>query len=342
MVQVRNTDPEFFWLTSYLETALLRAIWYPTTVASLSYDVKKTIKEFLDKSSDIPEQLLFKLHDFGGRGASSSETASIGGMAHLVNFRGSDTMEALVAAREYYGSNMAGFSIPAAEHSTITSWMKKGEKYAYANMLEKFPGMVAIVSDSYDIYNAVDNIWGKDLKDKVLSHEGPIIIRPDSGDPATVCCKILESLWKNFEGTVNSKGYRVLNDKVRIIQGDGCNPESIRQILMEVVDGLKFAADNIAFGMGAGLLQKVDRDTERFAMKCNAVNIGGYWDDVYKDPKTDPGKKSKAGLLAVMRHNKETVRLENCSVGSNLLRPVFENGKLLVNDDFETIRARTE
>ena len=154
MLTIENTDPKCFWLTTYLETALLRAIWYPTTVATNSREIKKVIKEFLVRTGD-PAGLNFKLHDFGARGCSSQETAMLGGMAHLVNFMGTDTISAVLGARKYYNEPIAGFSIPAAEHSTITSWGRENEVEAYRNMLKQFakPGaLVAVVSDSYDIF----------------------------------------------------------------------------------------------------------------------------------------------------------------------------------------------
>ncbi|ELR98095.1 nicotinic acid phosphoribosyltransferase [Gloeocapsa sp. PCC 73106] len=92
---------------------------------------------------------------------SSVETAAVGGAAHLVNFMGTDTIAGIIMACEYYGAEMPGFSIPAAEHSTITSWTREQETAAYENMLDTYPqGFVAVVSDSYDIFNACRNIWG--------------------------------------------------------------------------------------------------------------------------------------------------------------------------------------
>ena len=171
------------WLTTFIETALLRAVWYPTTVATLSRKAKLIIQAGLEKSSDDPAgQLPFKLHDFGARGVSSGESAGLGGMAHLVNFMGTDTMEALLAARRYYGAEMAGFSIPAAEHSTMTSWGRARERQAYEMMLDRFEGegrLVAVVSDSYDLDHAVNEIWGGALREKVLAQKGTLVIRHD-------------------------------------------------------------------------------------------------------------------------------------------------------------------
>jgi nicotinamide phosphoribosyltransferase len=172
LLTIENTDAEFYWLPSYLETELLRAVWYPSTVATVSASAKATIARYLAATSDDPVgQIDFKLHDFGARGVSSLESAALGGLAHLVNFRGTDTVSALVAGRRYYDCAMAGFSIPAAEHSTITSWGRDHEADAYRNMLAQFAkpgGIVAVVSDSYDIYNACDKIWGEELRQAVI------------------------------------------------------------------------------------------------------------------------------------------------------------------------------
>ena len=346
LVQIRNTDPQAFWLTSYLETALLRAVWYPTTVATLSWQVKQSIRQALEATCDNPVvELPFKLHDFGARGVSSHESAALGGMAHLVNFMGGDTVVALLAARKYYGADMAGFSIPAAEHSTITAWGREGEADAYANMLQQFGQagkLLAVVSDSYDIYHAVSEIWGKQLRAQVESSGATVVIRPDSGVPEEIVPEVLERLYAEFGGRVNSKGYKVLSDCVRVIQGDGVDVDSIGVILQRIQQA-GFSTENVAFGMGGGLLQKVNRDTLRFAMKASAMQINGAWRDVYKQPITDAGKNSKRGRLAVIRDAGviKTIREDALSWESNLLRPVFRNGELLVDDSFETVRARS-
>jgi nicotinamide phosphoribosyltransferase len=149
---VENTDPNCYWLTNYVETLLVQ-VWYPMTVCTNSREQKKIIAKYLNETADNLDNLYFKLHDFGYRGSTSHESAGIGGAAHLVNFKGTDTIAGLTMARKFYGCKMAGFSIPAAEHSTITSWTKEKEVEAYRNMLTKFPnGLMACVSDSYDIW----------------------------------------------------------------------------------------------------------------------------------------------------------------------------------------------
>ena len=339
LLQVVNTDPKVPWLVSYIETALLRAIWYPTTVATLSYSIKAIIRTYLEETADNRDSLSFKLHDFGARGASSQESAMLGGMAHLVNFQGTDTLSAIVGARRYYGADMAGFSIPASEHSTMTSWEKEGERDAYANMIKQFGGegkIFAVVSDSYNIYNAVNTIWGEQLKEKILQSGATLVIRPDSGDPVVVVSTIIKDLYRLFGGSINSKGYKVLNDSIRVIQGDGVDIEAIADIL-EALKADGYSAENIAFGMGGGLLQKPNRDDMSFAMKVSAICVDGVWRDVYKNPITDSHKRSKRGRLALTQ-GYESVRVEELEQREDLLQPIYRDGRLLKELSFDEVR----
>ncbi|MEX2961640.1 nicotinate phosphoribosyltransferase [Microbulbifer sp. TYP-18] len=343
MVQVTNTDPNCAWLTSYVETALLRAVWYPTTVATVSWHCRQVIQRYMQETCDDIEGIGFKLHDFGARGATTEEAAALGGAAHLVNFQGTDTLSGIMAARRYYGADMAGFSIPAAEHSTITAWGRENEAAAYANMLQQFAGpgkLVAVVSDSYDLWNAIDNIWGDELRGKVEASGGTLVVRPDSGDPVTIVTETIERLMNKFGYKVNGKGYRVLPDYIRVIQGDGISQRTIEAIL-EAMKQRKQSADNIAFGMGGELLQKVNRDTMKFAMKASAAKVGESWREVYKDPVTDRGKRSKKGRLAVIRDGKgvvKTIGVQDLGQRVNLLHSVFKNGRLTREFNFDQVR----
>lgn len=212
-------------------------------------------------------------------------------------------------------------------------------------MLAQFAGpgkILAVVSDSYDLWNAIENIWGDELYDRVVNNGGTLVIRPDSGDPVTVVTETVERLIKRFGCTVNKKGYRVLPDCIRVIQGDGVNAATIEAIL-EAMKARKQSADNIAFGMGGELLQKVNRDTMKFAMKASAVRIKGIWYDVYKDPVTDAGKRSKKGRLALIRDEEgeyRTIREQDLDRRENLLKKVFRNGDLVREQNFDEIRQR--
>lgn len=347
LATIEATDPRFFWLVSWLETSLLRAVWYPTTVATQSHFIKRTILEYLNETSTAPRtEIQFKLHDFGARGVSSSESAELGGMAHLVNFMGSDTIEGIRAANHYYGCSggMAGFSIPASEHSTITSWGKEREVDAYRNMLTRFAkqnALVACVSDSYDLYNAIENLWCGELREEIKASGVKLIIRPDSGNPPEVVLKALQILERKVGAPKNGAGYKQLPPWVGLIQGDGVNHDSISEIL-SVMKLNGYSASNIAFGMGGALLQQINRDTQKFAYKTSEATINGQAVSVFKDPVTDAGKRSKKGRLSLVHRNGEYQTISGSDSHDDLLRVVFENGQMFNTQTFDEVRANAE
>lgn len=340
LMTIESTDTRLFWLVGWAETLLLK-VWYPTTVSTLSYNIYEMIKSFMEETCDTLDKLPFMLHDFGYRGTSSNESASIGGLAHLTNFAGTDTVGALVYGRKYYNEKMAGFSIPATEHSTITAWgeSKEDEKDAFNNFLDKFSNdypLFACVSDSFDFSNAVD-IWGS-LSEKIKATGNTLVIRPDSGDAKSNILLALNKLEKSFGYTLNKKGYKVLNN-VALIQGDGVYFNEIYDIL-KMLKEHNFSADNIAFGIGGALLQgnensSINRDTHKFAIKCSSIVVDGIERDVYKNPITDFGKKSKKGRLDLIKENgkyKTIVLDETYKIGDyhkdSELKTYYENGKI--------------
>lgn len=348
LMTIENTDPNCFWLPNYLETLLVQT-WYPCTVATQSREMKFLILKYLQRTGD-PSLIDFKLHDFGFRGVSSVETAGEGGAAHLVNFMGTDTFEGVVYARDYYGEPMAGFSIPAAEHSTITSWGRAFEVDAMSNMLNQYrEGLVAVVSDSFDIFEACANLWGGELREKVLERNGTLVIRPDSGDPPAILASgtpnVMDILGERFGYTINSKGYKVLNPHVRVIQGDGIDFEMLDNILF-ALQQKGWSADNIAFGSGGGLLQKLNRDTLKFAFKCAAIVRSGKEYPVYKSPITDKGKQSKSGRMKLVRvdgsHGSTYITVPFADPREDELVEVFRGGELLKDWNFSEIRQRAK
>lgn len=347
MVDVVNTDPDFFWLTSFIETSLLRAVWYPTTVATIAWRIRRLVSGFLQRTADQSQgpALDFVLNDFGARGASSMETAALGGMSHLLSFDGTDNMAAILAASHFYGAQVTARSVPAAEHSTITAWGKEREAEAYANMLDQFAPsypIVAVVSDSYDLDHAVKTLWGRKLKAKVDACGSRLVVRPDSGHPANIVRFTVEALMDAYGYRTNAKGFRVLPDNIRVIQGDGVEEDSIRDVLAGL-ERVGVSAENVVFGMGGALLQKCNRDTLRFAMKASAVEIDGEWRDVQKTPATDPSKTSKAGRLALVQEadgQLRTLRREALGGRADLLQPVYRDGEVLKRWDFSEIQAR--
>ena len=253
---------------------------YPSTVATNSNAQKRVLKAYTDETSDVPEKLEYQLHDFGCRGVSAMEMAGIGGCAHLVSFTGTDTLPALSVARKYYGPStlVAGYSVPASEHSTMTSWGKDQELEVVRHLLKTFPtGPLSVVSDSYDLWHFINDIIGKELKDLVVSRAdngGHFVVRPDSGDPVENVLKVLERLEIAFGAETNSKGFKVLHKAVSVIQGDGISYESIKAICAAMKEK-GWSISNILFGSGGALLQKLNRDTQKFAYKACMVTVNG-------------------------------------------------------------------
>lgn len=348
LMTIESTDPKVAWLPGHMETILMQ-IWYPITVATRSYYVRQIILDSLQRTADAPEQEIeFKHHSFGYRGVSSCESAGIGGSAELLFSKGTDTVAGILCAMEYYHAEMCGFSIPAAEHSTITSYGKDHEVDAYRNMLTQFgkPGAIfAVVSDSFNIFNACEHLWGETLREEVIASGAIVVIRPDSGDPVEVVAKCLHLLENKFGSIINTKGFKVLNN-VRLIQGDGINIKSIQQILDRINDE-GYSTSNIAFGQGGGSLQKLDRDTFKMAIKCSYVEVDGQGREVFKQPITDAMKNSKSGRLDLIQSRDydyyQTVELSDRGElyhPWSVMQPVYENGNLLVNENFDTIRTR--
>lgn len=351
LMTVENTGNQLSaFLTNALES-LLTHVWYPSTVATLSRSVKETIREYLEKTSEHMGGLNFMLHDFGYRGVSSHESAQIGGAGHLVNFLGTDTVPAIELIAGFYGDGSfdgIAYSVPATEHSIMTALGKKGEASVVDSLLTNYPkGILSVVADSYDIYNFVDNIVGKQFKDRILAREGTFVVRPDSCDPThptpeSLMVWIFASLWNSYGGTTNSKGYKVINPKVRVLWGDGIDRIGIQKIL-EAVSENGFSVENIAtFGMGGGLLQKINRDTQRFAFKSSAQKRNGVWYDIQKQPK-DTTKTSKKGRLKLVRNNLgQLITVLESDEREDVLELVFENGEVLRNQSFNDIRALAE
>jgi nicotinamide phosphoribosyltransferase len=355
LVTIESTDPYTYWLASYLETSLLRGFWYPTTIATLDYDIKKEIFHFYRISGADVNMVPFALHDFGARGVTSSEQAEIGGAAHLVNFSGSDTIEGVRAANYYYNDPMSGFSIPATEHSIECSWGSSPEQeYNYLNhVLDVYAStgtMVSIVLDGYDVYRAAEQLCTR-LKSKIINSGAKVVFRPDSGDMFEVIPRLLNMQESAFGSVLNSKGYRKINN-VGIIQGDGIDRSSIKLMLNKLLL-LGYSADNMVFGSGGGLLQKVNRDTLRFAQKASAILVedvtrgqadcfNQHWVGISK---TTPGKESKSGRLTLVRSRVSgeymTSTLDfNKNEFEDVMQTVYNNGLTTNKTTLAEIRSR--
>lgn len=329
LIGVSNTNPDFAWLVSYFEPLFLQ-YWYSVTVASLSYQCRVNIGEFWKCTVDDDRMggLDFALHDFGFRGVSSVESAGSGGSGHLLNFRGTDTMQAIAHLYDFYNldeeddASMPAYSVLASEHSVTCANSDCENKEdidaleMMVRLLEREKGIVSAVADTFNVYRYTERV-STTFRDRIVNSGGRFVVRPDSGNPLEVLPRILEILGQGFGYTINTKGYRVLPDCIRVLQGDGVNLQSITEIL-QLLTNLGWSAENIVFGMGGALLQQCDRDWLKFAMKQSYVEIGYQGKDIFKSPITDQGKQSKKGVLALVQ-NRNTGEYSTIKVNSQTI-----------------------
>lgn len=351
LVTVENTDPNCAWLVTYFETALLRAVWYPTTVATRSWVMKNVIYDYHLRTGDV-SRVPYIFIDFGARGVSSQESSEIGGLAHLVGasngapVTGTDNILAVTAAIDYYDSDIndvIGVSVPASEHSVTTARGIDGEEQFISDAIDVYGGegkIISLVADSYDMDNFIE-IIGTSLKEKIIENGCVITVRPDSGIPEEVVLHTVESLASYYGYIENDKGYKVLHPSVRVIQGDGINLNSLNRIYGNLKSH-GWSADNLAVGCGGYLLQQLNRDTLRFAMKASHVVVDGDSRDVFKAPKTDLTKSSKKGRIALVKESDTILTVKEDEVTNSmveLLQVVFENGCLYNEQTLNQIRS---
>lgn len=369
VMTIQNTDPRFFWLTNFIESLASAELWQPSTSATLAMEYKVMMDKFANETN--PEGAgftLFQGHDFSMRGMSSLRSAILSGMGHLVaGFAGTDTIPAISAAEYYYNANiekeLVGTSVPATEHSIQCAYGDDME-YLRRMLSEVHPtGIVSIVSDGYDFWDVITRVVPS-LKKEILARKGgpvgdKVVIRPDSGDPVLIVCGdpsapvgtpeykgAIECLYETFGGTRTSAGYKVLDPHIGLIYGDAITLRRAEEI-MERLKAKGFASTNVVFGIGSYTYQYNTRDTFGYALKSTNCVINGREVQIFKDPKTDNGvKKSQKGRVAVLKDGNSYTFRDGLSLSDNikgdLLREVFRDGKLLIDENFSDIRARIQ
>ncbi len=337
---IEVTDPKCAWLVSPLESPLLRAFWYPSTVATRSFNAKRIIKQYLIKTGD-PNLLDYKVSDFGLRGVSSKESAGIGGAAHLSSFRITDNNTGALWAMMYYNEDVTNTTIDATQHSISCQWKQDKEEDYIRHILRvcaKDGGLFAMVADTYNVYDFCHKVGA--LKEEIEMTNATLIIRPDSGFPPEVALGCLNILESYFGSTPNGKGYKVLNT-VRMIYGDSIDCSMIDRVLYKLTSN-GFSADNMTFGWGHKLLQEAARDDHQYAQKTSAMERDGQWIGQQKKPITAAGKGSLEGRYSVVQNEDRTfsnVRNDDGKIISgDLLLPHFENGELLIDYDLSEVR----
>ncbi|WP_407376524.1 nicotinate phosphoribosyltransferase [Methanobrevibacter sp.] len=345
LMTVENTDDKSYWLPNYLEPLLLQ-VWYPSTVATLSAEVRKLCNFYLEVTGSVKDNLDFMLHDFGYRGATSTESSMLSGSAHLLSFSGTDTIAALTIPENYYNdSNLYGFSVQATEHSVMTSLGPEGEISQILNVIDNAKdGVLSLVIDSYNYRNFLEESGksGTELNEAILNfldgEDNKVVFRPDSGEPVSTTIDCLNLLSEGFGSHLTDKGYKVFDLNIGLLWGDGLNYQKIRDILF-AMKSAGWAAQNIIFGMGGGLHTAVNRDTQRNAFKCSAQLRNGVWHDIFKNP-LDSSKKSKTGRFKLIRENNSFRTVPIDSEGEDYLQTVFKDGELLIDDTFADIKQR--
>lgn len=364
ILSVQNTLPEFYWVPGFFESLLLK-VWYPITVATNSFELRLFMEKMAAKTCDNNDLVKFQVHDFGYRSCASEEEAALGGAAHLLSFLGTDTVPAIKLLKEqYHAVDPIGLSVPASEHSVMCSFGEQNELQAFEHMLDTYPdGIVSIVSDTYDLYRVLRDFVPK-LKERILKRNGKVVFRPDSGDQQQILCGdigaprntveysgVIQSLMNQFGFTTNSKGYDVLNPKVGVIYGDGFYRKKLEETYA-LMERRKLASSNLVVGIGGILLHNHSRDDMGFSLKATYVEEVGNGINIYKDPITDPGKKSPKGLCSLHHveggHGENYVTVEECSwaqEGKGELKTAFlGNSVALYNKEvsLQTIRERVE
>lgn len=371
---IENTIPEFYWLTNYLETVLSSYLWMPCTSATTAREYKKLFTEYAEKTGAPKEFCDFQGHDFSFRGMSSLQSAVVSGAAHLLSFKGTDTIPSIDFLERYYGADctqeLIGCSVPATEHSVMCLAGEEDELGTFRRLITKaYPtGIISIVSDTWDFWKVIGE-YSKTLQQEIISRDGKVVFRPDSGNPADIICGSIpkehwdgfqpeidsveykgavEVLWEIFGGTINEKGYKILDEHIGLIYGDSITYD-IAQDILQRLEAKGFASCNIVFGIGSFTYQYVTRDTWGFAVKATYGIVNGEARNIFKKPKTDTGEKNSAkGLLVVSKHDdsslflKQEASVEEFNSNENLLQPVFRDGQLLVSETLAKIRGRVE
>ena len=306
MLTIHNTIPEFFWITNYLETIISNLLWKPMTSATIAKGYRDLLNAWALKTTGTTEGVEWQGHDFSMRGLDSVDAVISSGLGHLTSFSGTDSLPAIWGARHYYSETgfVAG-SVPATEHSIMCAGSKEDELGTFKRLLETYPtGILSVVSDTWDLWNVITNILPQ-LKEQILSRDGKLVIRPDSGDPVDILCGtileserertlkliakdpknrkwqpfhsgVIELLWDVFGGTINEQGYKVLDSHIGAIYGDSITLERANEICRRL-EAKGFASTNVVLGIGSFTYQYNTRDTFGFAMKATYVEKATEW-----------------------------------------------------------------
>lgn len=360
MFGITNTHPNFAWLPQALESLISAEMWHPMISATVGQTYREIVNKYYIETVDDNIPKAGALGDFSFRGQECLQSAIKSSAGWALSFYNSATVPVIPFLEQMYNCDCTKETVVkgsvSTEHSVMCSnYSVDGDEETLIKRLlnEIYPNTsFSAVLDSYDYWNIVDNILPK-LKKDILNHNGCFLIRGDSGDCIEVVTKTVFKLWDIFGGTINSKGYKVLDPHVKAIYGDSITVqrcEKIYQILKEK----GFAANNVALGVGSfsmqaieedGVLKPFTRDTYGMAIKATYMEINGKSYPIFKNPKESSFKKSQKGCVKVYKDEKDNLQYKDEltwkeSQENNLLVPVFKDGKLLIEENLSTIRNR--
>lgn len=366
MFEISNTHPDFAWLTNALESVISCEMWHAMVSANVGYMYRQIVNEYYDKTCDdnIPRRRA--LGDFSMRGQESKRSAYKSSAAWLLSFVNTATVPAIDYLERYYNCDCEkeeiGFGAVSTEHSVMCSnFAVDGDEITMVKRLltEIYPNTsFSMVSDSYDYWNLVDNILPQ-CKEEIMRHNGTLLVRGDSGNPIEVVTQTVFHLWEQFGGTINSKGYKVLDPHVKAIYGDSITPTRCREIY-RILEGHGFAASNVSLGVGSfsmqclemgldghyKLLNPYTRDTYGIAIKATyCEDKNGNTIPIFKNPKESTFKKSHKGCCVVYYDELGELYCEDekdfktTEIDSNnKLKCVFKDGKMIKEYSLQDIR----
>ena len=360
MFGITNTHEDFAWLPQALESLISAEMWHIMLAATVGYTYRQIVNEYYDKTCDDDVSRARALGAFDFRGEECLQSATKAGAGWLLSFLNTATVPAIPYLENYYLCDCAkepvGFGSPSTEHSVMCSnFAVDGDEITLLRRLltEIYPNTsFSAVLDSYDYWNVIDNILPQ-LKPEIMAHNGCMLMRGDSGDCVEVVTKTVFKLWDIFGGTVNSKGYKVLDSHVKAIYGDSITVqrcEAIYHILME--NG--FACSNVALGVGSfsfqcieedGILKPFTRDTFSSCIKATYCEIDGTPTPIFKDPKDGGFKKSQKGCCVVYNsmeglwYQDEYSWLGASNSPYQLLETVFKDGKMVKEQTLSEVRS---
>lgn len=361
MFTIENTHPDFYWVTNYFETLISDVLWEACTSATTAYRYFQVFKKYAKMTGGNIALIPYQGHDFSMRGMVLPEGAAVSGIGHLSCFTGSDTLPAIDLIEDYYGcSGMIAGSVAASEHSVMTLLGKEGEFETFEKLIINQPtGIISLVSDGFSFWKVVGEYLPK-LKDLILARDGKVVIRPDTGIPEDILCGdaeqtneyarkgLIQSLWDLFGGTVNSKGYKVLDSHIGSIYGDSITEKRQKAICSRLKkNGFATTLDNFVLGIGSFTYNYVTRDTHGFAIKATYGVIDGEERLIFKDPQTGDGaKKSARGRIALVEQDGDVVMIDGLNkadhlalADKNLLQPVWRNGYFVKKYTWDEVRA---